>query len=100
MKTWDVLLTLRAPAGSLEDALEQLLSALEADPRVDAWTTSASADGSTVSAHVGVAVAGGMAEAINVAAQALIAAALTINWEPDQAVVEAQATDDGLKVAS
>lgn len=100
MKTWDVLLTLPPPAGNLEEVLEQLLSALEADPRVDAWTTSASADGTTVSAHLGVEVAAGMADAINVAAQAFIAAALTINWEPDQAVVQAQATDDGLAVAS
>ena len=33
-------------------------------------------------AHVGVQVAGGMAEAINVAVQAFIAAALTIDWQP------------------
>ena len=43
--------------------------------------TSAAADGATVCAHLGVEVAGGMAEAINIAAQAFVAAATTIAWE-------------------
>jgi hypothetical protein len=35
MKTWDVRLTLPAPGGDVEDALDRLLTALEADPRID-----------------------------------------------------------------
>jgi hypothetical protein len=100
MKAWDVRLTLPAPGGDVENALDRVLTALEADPRIDAWTTSANADGATVSAHLGVDVAGGMAEAINIAAQAFVAAATIIGWEPDEAIVEAHATDDGLAAAS